>query len=240
MEILQSRLKKLNNLEKTINYEFKNKNLLNLALTHTSYTNEHSTTKGKDNQRLEFLGDAVLELVYTEILYKTFSIKDEGYLTKLRASLVCEEGFAELADYIDLSNYLLLGKGEEKTNGRNKPSIKSDAFEALNGAMYLDGGYSVVYTFIYEIIGKRVKEIKSQKNKNNVKNYKSVLQEHLHKTKNINCEYQLQKEEGPSHDKIFYIDVYYGRKLLGSGNGKNKKLAEQMAAKNALENLRLI
>lgn len=240
MEILQSRLEELNNLEKAINYEFKNKNLLNLSLIHTSYANENTSTKWKNNQRLEFLGDAVLELVYTEILYKEFSIKDEGYLTKLRASLVCEEGFAELADCINLSKYLLLGKGEEKTNGRNKPSIKSDAFEALNGALYLDGGYLVVHKFIYEIIRERVQEIKAQKDEESVNNYKSMLQEHLHKAKNTNYKYELEKEEGPSHDKTFYMNVYHGRKLLGSGKGRNKKLAEQMAAKNALENLRLI
>lgn len=225
-------------LEEAIGYKFNNQSLLELSLVHTSYSNEHVFTKGKNNQRLEFLGDAVLELVYTEILYKTFSIKDEGYLTKLRANLVCEEGFSELSDQINLSKYILLGKGEEKTDGRNKPSIKSDAFEALNGALYLDGGFDAVYNFIYPLIKDKITDVKEHKE--NVSDYKSMLQEHLHKKKNINCHYELDKEEGPAHDKTFYIKVYQGLKLLGEGEGKNKKLAEQMAAKDALEKLRVI
>lgn len=231
----ENRLKELNILEKVINYEFKNKKLLNSAFIHTSYTNENPSLLGKSNERLEFLGDAVLEIVFSEILFKNFLKKDEGFLTKLRANLVCEPSFSALADEIDLSNYLLLGKGEEKTGGRDKTSLKADAFEAFNGALYLDGGYEQVYSFIYDLIIDKLEN--SNIIRESLNDYKSMLQEYLHKHKNINCTYVLTKEQGPSHDKEFFMDAYIGDRRIGSGKGRNKKLAEQMAAKDALENL---
>lgn len=238
MIIDDKRLEELSELESSINYTFKDKNILNHAFIHTSYTNENNELRGKSNQRLEFLGDAVLELVFSEIIFKYYKKCDEGFLTKLRANLVCEKSFAELADKINLSKYLLLGNGEEKTGGRNKPSIKADAFEAFNGALYIDSSYEFVYNFISDLIEDKL--INMDNKIEHVNDFKSLLQEHLHKYKNINCKYVLVKEEGLSHCKKFYIDVKVGNKVIGSGEGKNKKIAEQMAAKNALEKLKVI
>lgn len=238
MQIDNNRLIELSKLESSINYEFKDKNLLNNAFIHSSYTNEHTYLQGKNNERLEFLGDAVLELVFSEIIYKHFKTFDEGVLTKIRASLVCEKSFSELSDKINLSNYLLLGKGEEKTGGRDKDSIKADVFEAFNGALYIDTDYTFVYNFIYDLVKDKLSHI--DKVRGDVNDFKSMLQEYLHKYKNINCTYEMIKEEGLSHCKKFYINVKAGNKVLGSGKGKNKKIAEQMAAKDALEKMDVI
>lgn len=238
MNILENRYKEMEVLEADINHKFSDKKLMNSAFIHTSYTNEHSSYKGKSNERLEFLGDAVLEIVYSEILYKKFPYKDEGYLTKLRSNMVCEESFANLSDKLSLSKFLLLGKGEEKTGGREKDSIKADLFEAFCGAFYLDAGYDKVYDFIYGLIKNRLDD-----DENYIKlvnDYKSMLQEHLHKYKNINSTYKLIKEEGPAHNKKFYMEVYQENKKIGAGMGKNKKEAEQMAAKDALGKLGII
>lgn len=238
MNIIKDRYKKMEVLEADINHKFSDKKLMDSAFIHTSYTNEHSSYKGKSNERLEFLGDAVLEIIYSEILFKRFPHKDEGYLTKLRSNMVCEEAFACLADKISLPKFLLLGRGEEKTGGREKNSLKADLFEAFCGAFYLDAGYSKVYNFIYGLIKDR---LDSDKNYTKLVNdYKSMLQEHLHKYKNINSSYKLIKEEGPAHDKMFYMEVYQENKKIGSGMGKNKKEAEQMAAKDALGKLGII
>lgn len=238
MILLQDRIDELKKLEESINYSFKDKSLLNSAFIHTSYTNENTHLKGKSNERLEFLGDAVLETVYSEILYKKLTDQNEGYLTKLRSQLVCEASFSEFSDKLNLASYLLLGKGEEKTGGRSKNSIKADVFEAFIGALYLDAGYQVVYTFIYEQVKDTVSHAKTSKRQ--VNDYKSMLQEYLHKYKNVNCQYKLTCETGPAHNKVFCMDVYKDSKKIGSGKGRNKKLAEQMAAKNALENLGLL
>lgn len=238
MTLKDERIEILTELENKINYKFNNIELLNLAFVHTSYANEHSSLKGKHNERLEFLGDAVLEMVFSEILYKNFKPRPEGFLTKLRSSLVCESSFSEFSDEMNLSKYLLLGKGEEKTGGREKDSIKADLFEAFNGAFYLDAGYEIVYNFIYGLIKDKIFD--ANENIENVNDYKSMLQEHLHKYKNINLRYELVKEEGPSHDKTFYIEAYLDSKLIGAGTGRNKKLAEQNAAENALKKLHVI
>ncbi|MFM1514967.1 ribonuclease III [Helcococcus ovis] len=231
----RDRIAKLDKLEKKINYKFNDINLLNLAFIHTSYTNEHPNYKNKSNERLEFLGDAVCELAFSEILYKNFKPKQEGFLTKVRANLVCEKSFSEFADQLGLAEFLLLGKGEEKTGGREKPSIKSDAFEAVMGALYLDGGYDVVFDLIYNLIIDKVKELKIQKE--SVNDYKSMLQEYLHKKNKSNIVYRLVNEIGPSHDKLFYFELYIEDKMISEGKGKNKKIAEQMAAKTALEKI---
>ena len=189
MNIIENRYKKMEVLEADINHKFSDKKLMDSAFIHTSYTNEHSSYKGKSNERLEFLGDAVLEIIYSEILFKRFPHKDEGYLTKLRSNMVCEEAFACLADKLSLPKFLLLGRGEEKTGGREKNSLKADLFEAFCGAFYLDAGYSKVYNFIYGLIKDR---LESDKNYTKLVNdYKSMLQEHLHKYKNINSSYKL-------------------------------------------------
>lgn len=238
MIISNERIKELEEFQLNIDYKFNNIDLLNLAFIHTSYTNEHSFLKGKSNERLEFLGDAVLELVFSEILYKNFLPKQEGYLTKLRSSLVCEKSFSVLADKLNIPKYLLLGNGEEKSGGRDKNSLKADAFEAFNGALYLDSSYEVVYNFIYNLIKDEVEEINNIND--SVKDYKSLLQEYLHKNKKETLLYKLLKEEGPSHNKTFYIDAYLDNKKIGSGKGKNKKIAEQNAAFDALKKLRVI
>lgn len=232
------RIESLSILENKINYIFNDKNLLNNAFVHKSYTNENSSLRGKSNERLEFLGDAVLELVYTKILYSRYKNKDEGYLTKLRANLVCEKSFSEIADILELPNYLLLGKGEELTGGREKPSIKADLFEAFIGALYQDAGFDFIYNFILGQISDRLDEIGS--NGNSITDYKSYLQELIHKKYNVNCIYVLSNESGPSHDKEFIVDVFVEERKIGSGIGKNKKQAQQMAAKDALVNLNVI
>lgn len=226
------RLNNLVELEKRMNYEFMNKSLLDQALVHSSYSNENSSYKNKHNERLEFLGDAVLELVFSELLYKNFSNNNEGYLTKVRAKLVCEQSFSNLADYFNLASYLLLGKGEEATGGREKPSIKADAFEAVCGAIYLDGGFQAVKKLIEPLFLLLSKDIKESKEV--FIDYKSILQEYLHKKGKTEFKYILYKEEGLAHKKTFYMDVYLSSTLIGRGQGTNKKKAEQNAAKDAL------
>lgn len=232
------RIENLSKLENKINYQFKDKNLLNNAFVHKSYTNENTSLRGKSNERLEFLGDAVLELVYTKIIYSKFKHQDEGYLTKLRANLVCEQSFSELADKLELPLYLLLGKGEESTSGRDKPSIKADLFEAFIGALYQEAGFDFIYDFIKDKIALKLDEVMN--NRNFITDYKSYLQELIHKKKNVNCIYILKDEKGPSHDKEFFVEVFVEDRKIGSGIGKNKKQAQQMAAKDALEKLNAI
>lgn len=209
-----------------------NKSLLDQALVHSSYSNENSSYKNKHNERLEFLGDAALELVFSELLFKTYTHKDEGFLTKVRAKLVCEQSFAKLSDNMGFPGYLLLGKGEESTGGRDKASIKADAFEAVCGAIYMDGGYEPVYDFIKSIFNSMTKDLNDSSEV--FVDYKSILQEYLHKRGKTEFKYILYKEEGLAHKKTFYMDVYLYSKQIGRGVGSNKKNAEQMAARDAL------
>lgn len=232
MQNNENRILEIYDLEKKLNYSFKDKNLLNTALIHKSYANENQGLKHQNNERLEFLGDAVLELVFTKILFEKFIFKDEGYLTKLRASLVCEQSFFEFAEKIDLKKYILLGHGEETTGGREKPSIISDAFEAVSGAMYLDSGFDEVFNFVKTIIEDKINNIDNPNKA--IKNYKSILQEFVHKSNNINIRYELISESGPAHDKKFVMAAFKGNNKISEGFGKSKKEAEQDAAKNAL------
>ena len=229
----ETREQELDVLQNNINYYFKDKGLLIQALVHSSYSNENLRYKFKHNERLEFLGDAVLELVFSEMLYKNFSYKDEGVLTKIRSKLVCEYSFARLADYLNLPAFLIMGKGEEATGGRQKDSLKADAFEALCGAMYIDGGLEVVRNLVEASTNQIMQEL--EEHKEDFIDYKSRLQEYLHKKGKSEFKYILCKEEGQAHDKTFYMDVYLNSKSIGSGTGKNKKQAEQMAAKDALK-----
>lgn len=228
----KSREQILLELESKIGYNFMNKSLLNQALVHSSYSNENKEYKNKHNERLEFLGDAVLELVFSEFLYNDYKPKNEGFLTKFRSRLVCEKSFSKVADHFSLSDYLLLGKGEEITGGRSKDSIKADTFEALCGAMYLDGGFEAVKGFITPLLDSLINEIDDPKE--SFIDYKSILQEYFHKKRETEFKYILCKEEGLAHNKTFYMDVYLNSKAVGSGCGKNKKQAEQMAARDAL------
>lgn len=216
-------------IEKIIGYEFKNPEFIKTALSHSSYINEVKTKKLECYERMEFLGDAVLELTVSEYLYKEMKEMPEGEMTKLRASLVCEPTLAYCARIgFDLPKYLLLGKGEENTGGRNRDSIVSDVFEAIIGALYLDGGFEASKPFIAEYV------LKDMHNKIEFTDSKTRLQEYV---QNIGLElnYELVKEDGPAHDKTYYMDVYVGGKLLGQGSGKTKKSAEQHAAFEALK-----
>ena len=211
-------------LEKTIGYQFRDASLLELALTHSSYAHEHFNGKNQDNERLEFLGDAVLELVSSDYLYSQHEKYPEGELTKLRASIVCEPSLAMCAEAISLGRYLKLGKGEESTGGRNRASITSDAMEALIGAIYLDGGFANAKEFVMKFI------LNDLENKQLFYDSKTILQEMVQANYKESLSYELLKEEGPDHNKTFEVCVKLGGRVIGTGSGRSKKAAEQLAA----------
>lgn len=219
----------MNNLEKAINYEFKDKALLSLAMTHSSYANE-SGTQTKCNERLEFLGDSVLSIIVSDYIYKHFETP-EGELTKLRASLVCEEALFDFAKEIELGSYIKLGKGEQNNGGYKRPSILSDAFEALIAAMYLDGGIEPARNFVLRF----VKEDLIDRKKISFKDYKTELQEVIQKNPEEKIVYVLTDEQGPDHDKTFTVSIELNSLSIASGKGRTKKAAEQAAAKEALK-----
>jgi len=197
------------------------------ALTHSSYANELRINKSQDNERLEFLGDAVLELVSSEFLFNEHKDVNEGSLSKLRASMVCEPSLAFCARQINLQQYILLGKGEDMTGGRNRDSIISDALEAVIGAIYLDGGYDNAQRFILEHV------LSDLDNKKLFYDSKTILQELLQSQSRL-PEYRITGEAGPEHDKTFTVQVCAGQEVLGSGSGHSKKSAEQHAAYDAI------
>ncbi len=220
-------------LEKTIGYVFKDRNLIITALTHSSYAYEvmaHSKTdkKHKFNERLEFLGDAVLELTSSEFLFGEYPDYPEGKLTTLRASLVCEPTLAQAAREIKLGDYLLLSKGEDHTGGRRRNSILSDAFEALIGAIYLDGGIEKAREFVSKFV------LNDIENKHLFYDAKTILQEYLQANDMDNVRYEIAKEEGPAHDKTYTMYAYVGETKVGEGTGQTKKSAQQEAAYRAL------
>lgn len=211
-------------LEKNIGYTFKDKSLLKAAMTHSSYANEN---KGNIpyNERLEFLGDAVLQLITSEKLFKESSHMAEGKMSKQRAALVCEEALAGYSAEIQLGQFLLLGKGEEASGGRNRPSILADAFEALIGAMFLDGGMDVAKKFVLRFVDAAHLSLQD---------YKTLLQEIIQKNPGERLSYVVSGEHGPDHDKSFEVQVHLNSNVIGKGTGKSKKQAEQAAAKEAL------
>ncbi len=219
-------------LEKALGYEFKDKTLLKRALTHSSYANEQKINKLGDYERLEFLGDAVLELVSSEFFYHQFPDLPEGQLTKKRSSYVCEPALAYCARDFELDKYILLGKGEEMTGGRNRDSIISDVCEAVIGAMYLDGGMQPAHDFIHKYI------LADLENKTLFLDSKSILQEMVQADKHSSLEYKLLAENGPDHNKEFTVAVLIGGKVSGQGIGKTKKSAEQKAAFEAIKLIR--
>lgn len=221
-------MNKLDELEKAIGYEFQDKRLLELALTHSSYANDVKKGKMGNNERLEFLGDAVLELCSSELLYRIYEEKPEGELTRLRASLVCEPALAECARQLKLGEYLLLSHGEERTGGRERDSVTSDALEALIGAIYLDGGYSPAKAFVEKHV------LDDIENKHLFYDGKTILQEILQKDYKERVDYVLTKEYGPDHDKHFMVDAVFHGEVIGSGEGRTKKRAEQQAAYMAI------
>lgn len=220
-----------NGLQNKINYQFRDKSLLTQALTHSSYANEMGYSHQESNERLEFLGDAVLELVSSEYLYAKFPNLNEGELSKKRARMVCEQALDSLARKIGLEEYILLGKGEEKCGGRSRPSIVSDALEAVIGAVFLDAGMDTAKTFVLERILKDIDQTDS------FYDNKTALQEYLQAMAKSPL-YTLVGEEGPSHQKLFSVEVSLEGRVLGAGRGSSKKAAEQMAAKEALHILK--
>ena len=223
---------KLKELEQKIGYKFRDFSLLERAMMHSSYTNERSLPKYQCNERLEFLGDAVLELVSSEFLFKGSPKMPEGELTKTRASMVCEPSLALCARDIDLGSYLLLGKGEEATGGRMRDSVTSDAMEALIGAVYLDGGFTSAKEFIHRFV------LTDLEDKKLFYDSKTILQEMVQAEKLGTITYRLVKAEGPDHNKSFHTEVLIGNKVSGKGVGRTKKASEQQAAYEAILSLR--
>lgn len=213
--------------ENKIEYSFKNKGLLYEALSHSSFANE---TKKNSNERLEFLGDSVLSIVVSDYLFENYKHLPEGQLTKVRASLVCESSLFEFAKTIDLGDYIMLGKGEENTGGRKRPSILADAFEAVIAAVYLDGGIEAARKYVLGFIPKDLSVKKAASNND----FKTILQEVIQKNPEEKIEYFLKDATGPDHDKTFTIQVKLNSNVIGEGVGHSKKQAEQMAAKEAL------
>lgn len=218
-------------LQKTINYTFNNKNILREALTHSSFANEYKAERIKYNERLEFLGDSVLGLIISEYIFLKYVHLPEGELTKVRANVVCEPSLAEQARVINLGEYLLLGKGEDLTGGRQRESILADAFEALIGAIYIDGGIEAARKFILHYF---LESIVLASKGSLFRDYKTHLQELLQGQTSEKITYRVVNEYGPDHNKVFDIEVLIGEKVIGRGRGKSKKEAEQKAAKEAI------
>ena len=219
---------KMHELENKIGYKFNDIKLLRQALTHSSFANEQKINKMPDYERLEFLGDSVLEMVSSTFLFKTYPNKKEGEMTKMRASMVCEAALAYCAADIGLAEYIILGKGEEATGGRHRESIISDVMEAVIGAIYLDGGIEYAKNHIDKFI------LSDLENKQIFYDSKSVLQEMVQSSQVGTVRYELCGESGPEHDKIFKTAVYVGDKKMGEGAGRTKKAAEQKAAYEAI------
>ena len=212
-------------LEKKIGHIFKNKDLYTEALTHSSYANEKKT--GASNERLEFLGDAVLELIITEYLFGKYPQAPEGVLTNLRSIVVCEKSLHRAALDINLGEFLLFGVGETQSGGKNKPSILADAFEALLGAVFLDGGYRSAKKFCFKLLKENIKIAGERERNDN----KQILRKVLSRDDIL---FTIVFEKGPDHEKLFGANAEINGKIVGYGEGKSKKEAEQNAAKNAL------
>ena len=221
-------------LQTKLGYTFKRHALLKNAITHPSFVNEQKLDLSESNARLEFLGDAVLQLAISDYLYHLHPDMTEGELTKRRASLVCEAGLSTIAKNLELGNFLLLGQGEAKEGGREKDSILSDALEAIFGAVFLDGGIEETRHVILSLFEPHIDKVLKQ-----ARDFKSTLQEHLQKNGAATATYAIVHDEGPPHQKTFTSEVYHMGKVLGAGKGQSKKAAEQEAAKMALESLNL-
>lgn len=216
-------------LEEKIGYTFRDRTLLENALNHSSYANEHREKGMPSNERLEFLGDSILGLVVADHLYRTRPDLPEGDLTRIRAALVCENSLVEVASYLDLGSHLKLGKGEESGGGRHRPSIQADAVEAVLAAVYLDGGIGQVRKLIHALVLNREKEKTAAG-----RDYKTALQEIIQRENGRVLAYHLVGESGPDHAKIFKMEVLLNGTVIGAGEGRSKKEAEQAAAKTAV------
>ncbi|MDO8527811.1 MAG: ribonuclease III [Deltaproteobacteria bacterium] len=234
MPLTSNEKKDLKLFEKKLGYSFKKRELLKRALTHKSFTNEHKLPPSENNERSEFLGDAVMELAVSHLLMFQFQDHPEGELSKLRAAVVNESQLADLARSIDLGNFLYLGKGEELTGGREKPSLLSDAYEAVLGAIYLDRGFLKTFDLVKKHFAKAIDKAGEE---GFAKDYKTRLQEEVQSRFRSMPKYKMIKATGPDHSKIFEINIYIQEELYGVGHGPSKKSAEQDAARQALEKL---
>lgn len=218
-------------LEEQLHITFTDHKLLEQAFTHSSYVNEHQEKVFSDNERLEFLGDAVLELGVSQYLFRNNPKMPEGEMTKLRAAIVCEASLENFSRDLGLGEHILLGRGEEQTGGRDRPALLADVFEAFLGALYLDQGYDKAMGFLNEFVFPKI----STGAFSHAMDYKSQLQELIQQYKNQSIEYKIVDERGPSHSKEFVTEVYLKNQKAGTGVGRTKKEAEQRAAKHALD-----
>lgn len=229
--IAQNRLDHLARLEKNLNYRFNDNRLLNIALTHKSYANEFD--KGmEDYERFEFLGDSVLDLIVSEYSIRNYDQHSEGALSKIRAAVVNESCLAKQAKKIDLGQFLLLGKGEENSGGRNKSSLMANAFEAVTGAIFFDSDFSTAYDVILPLLEDEINQFARTCD---FRDFKSELQEYTQEKMNCVPSYKVVNETGPDHDKVFEVTVMVRNDKMGEGQGRSKKEAEQAAAKSALK-----
>ena len=219
-------------LQQKIGYHFNDIDVLKNAVTHSSYIKEHDRNS-KSNERLEFLGDAFFDAIIGEELYRSFPEKEEGFLSRTRATLVCEKSLANEARRLDLGKYIMLGNGEEHNGGRFRESILADTMEAVIGAVYLDGGFNAVKTVVLSLFDESIKDVKRVKFI--IVDYKTTLQEKLQNKGEANIKYVLLKESGPDHDKTFQVQLEVNGRAMTKGTGKSKKQAEQSAAKAMLE-----
>ncbi len=224
-------------LERAVGYKFKNISLLETALTHSSYSNELRLKhmNSECNERLEFLGDSVLSIIVSEYLFESYSKRPEGELTKMRAAVVCEDSLSKFARKIGLGDYLLLGHGEEKNNGRERKSITADAFEALLAAIYLDAGSdgkAIVARFVLPFI---IEELRQFESEGIHKDYKTLLQQIVQQAEGERLEYVTVGESGPDHNKQFEVEARLNSNVIGRGTGRSKRAAEQSAAAQAIK-----
>lgn len=225
----------LSNVEKNLKINFNNKRIIQTAFTHSSYAKQFK--ESQYNERLEFLGDSVLQLTITEYLFSNYKNKLEGELTRLRSLIVCENSFYNVARKLGISDFIMMSKGEELTGGRDRISIQADAVEAIIAAIYIDKGLEVAKEFILTNFNDIIKKAIDNKI---ILDFKTKLQEYLQKDGDIDINYELYKHEGPPHRRKFFVNLYVEGKLLGSGEGYSKKEAEQNAAKEALIKLEVV
>lgn len=227
------RVMDFNQLQENIGVRFQDESVLRQAFTHSSYVNEQRGKRTQDNERLEFLGDAVLELTVSQFLYKTFPKMSEGEMTKLRAAIVCEPSLVKFAELLRFGELVLLGKGEELTGGRHRPALLADVFEAFIGALYLDQGLDAVFQFMEKYVYPRIDSGDFMR----VTDYKSQLQEYVQHDNLGEIVYRIVQEKGPAHNREFVSEVLLNNRSLGIGTGRSKKEAEQQAAAHALHAL---
>jgi ribonuclease III len=234
MNLIRAKENQFKDFQDSIGINFKNEKLLMQAFTHSSYVNEHRKKPYEDNERLEFLGDAVLELTVSQFLYKKYPMMSEGELTKLRAAIVCEPSLVSFSDELSFNKLILLGKGEELTGGRERPALLADVFEAFIGALYLDMGIEKVLDFLEKVVFPKINAGAFS----HVMDFKSQLQELVQRDGTGVVEYRVLQEKGPAHNREFISLVSLNEKELGIGTGRSKKEAEQRAAQMALNKLK--